>query len=109
MIVQTIKSIKEKVYQRKDEIQGLPDDELMDLHLMLIDSKVSAKVKGGKDDPLRSTAVCREVERRQVASGLFWQRWRDQETYRKWQIHSQLAEIISAQSMIEELERELER
>ena len=69
--------------QRKDQIQSLTDDELMDLHLMLIDSKVSAKVKGNRDDPLLSTAVCTEVERRHVASDLFWQRWRDQNTHRK--------------------------
>ena len=109
MIVRMKKSAKEEMHKSQEQARDLPDDELMDLHLMLIDSKVSAKIKGDKDDLLLFAAVCTEVERRHVASGLFWQRWRDQNTYRKWQIHSQLAEIISAQSMIDELEQELER
>lgn len=108
MIIQTMKSAKEEMYKSQVQIRGLTDDKLMDLHLMLIDSKVSKKVKGDNNDPLHSIAVCGEVKKRRVKSSLFWRRWLDRNKYRKWQIHSQLAEIISAQSMIEMLEQDLE-
>jgi len=103
-----IESIQEEVHEDRHAIQRIPDDELMDLHLLLIDSEARVKFMGDKDDPYFCDAVCKEVKRRLITSGLFWKRWRDKTSYRKWRIHSQLAEIISAQSWVDELEQELE-
>ena len=94
MIDQILKS-EDKGLQHQKIVKSLSDDELMDLHLLLIDPHVHNRMMGVHNHPFFIDAVNKEIRKRIAASGMFWRRWYDKDEHRKWQIHSQMTEIIS--------------
>jgi hypothetical protein len=92
-----------------EDLKKLSDEELMafdiTLHEQSLEEAKHNYLSYRGADPALYAAIYREVDRRNVAAGWFWRRWRKPLNYKKWVEHCKRTEEMSLQWAQETISR----
>lgn len=91
------------------DLKKLLDDELMQLNIKLSEQTLEEEkhniAPDRRHDSALTNAIDSEVNRRSIAAGWFWRRWRKPQEHKKWVEHNQQMEQRAYQIIMEVLSR----